>query len=249
MTDNHLQLKRFLRKAPITAALADDTLDHLIKTLTLKTYRSDAPIYRVGEHVSTLYLIIEGKVRFDLGFVEGQSNHIGIAGSGEHFGDLEILTHQPSVANAITVEACKIALIPAETFLNLFQNTPQVSQALALKFAILFHLGQQLMAIAINETVDKKLALLLLGLNQQVGTGPNKQRIINLKLAQEDIANMLGVTRQAISKPLQDWKNKGWISISNRIVTLHDLDQLKAVASFNLDFPRLSELNAHPSVK
>lgn len=249
MDDKQASLKQLLRQAPLTSSLADDELETLAKLLVIKNYKEGTVIYRVGEHIKQLNLIMEGKIRFDLGFIEGQSNHLGIIGRGEHFGDLEILTRQPSVANAHAIEACKIALMPAETFLNLFQSNPHFAQMLALKFAILFRLTQQILAISISETADKKLALLLLSLNAQLGSGPEHERVINLQLAQEELANMLGVTRQAISKPLNEWKHNGWISIRNRIITLHQMEPLKALASFDLALPRFAELNTHPSAK
>lgn len=249
MNTRQEELYRTLRQAPLTCGLPDTDLDALTSQFKIKTVEAGKTLFRVGDQVPALHLVLTGKINFELGVIEGQSNHIGVIGPCEHFGDLEIISHRPCLANITVLETSRIALLPAPQFIELFQQHPSISQILALKFALLFNLALQIGAVTLGETVDKRLALLLLTLNDQLGTGDDANRKINVKLSQENIANMLGVTRQAISKPLAAFREQGWISIHNRLITLHNINALRKLAAFEHNMPKFGELDKHKAIK
>ena len=231
-----------IKKARIFAELSDESLAPLAESSRLIHKQHGDIIYNVGDKPDALYLVVEGHVRYDIPTQEGQEMFLSVAPATIVFGEQEILSQSTSIARVCIIGNTKLLVLPQREFLDLFNTEIKLAQALSRQMAFSTRALSYMMAYHITSPIDTKLAGLLLQLGVLIGTEhkneSNHQSIlrIELKLSQDEIANMLAITRQSVNKYLQRWKKEGWIRIEDGYLELMEVDQLMRETNLRLPF-------------
>lgn len=231
-----------IKKAGIFAELSDESLTPLAECSRLTKKKQGEIIYDVGDLPDALYLVVEGHVRYDVPAREGQEIFLSVAPPTIVFGEQELLSQTTSIARVSTIGDTLLLTLPQAEFLVLFNTEIKLAQALTRQMAFSSRLLSYMMAYQITSSIDTKLAGLLLQLGVLIGkehkVGSSEQSIlrIELKLSQDEIANMLGVTRQSVNKYLQRWKREGWIRIEEGYLELIDVNKLLSETDLRLPF-------------
>ncbi len=203
------------------------SIEPQLKTIQLDT---DDKVYNAGELVPRLFVIVEGAVRLNLAFLEGYSPFVTIVKAGRFFGEHYIFDDKPCLATATCVEPSTLILLNTELFFKVFGEQPSVSQRLAHGLALDCRDMSQLYGWDMTQGVEARLAKLIRHLHhiQDIPSDSDAPFIINY--SHNELADMIGLTRTAISKPLKQWKEKGWIEIRNKEIRVLDLSTLSQLA-------------------
>ena len=183
-------------------------------------------VYNAGEQVPGLFVIMQGAVRLNLAFLEAYNPLVTIVRAGRFFGDHDIFSDKPCLATATCVESTTLILFNTELFFRVFGAQPSVSQRLARSLTLNCRQMSQLYGWDMTQGVEARLAKLIRHLYHIQTTPTDSDAPLVINHSHNELADMIGLTRTAISKPLKQWKEQGWIEIKNKEIRVLDLSAL-----------------------
>src|SRR5271170_1215884 len=197
-----------LRQHPIFCELEPEALDQLCRYAKHTTLKRGAAIFSKGDPGTSLFAVISGTVKISISSADGRSAIFNLIGAGEIFGEVALLDGLARTADATANTNCEIFVIDRREFLPFVKSQP----ALAMKFiellcARLRWTSQQVEQV-ILQNLPGRLASALLGLTEErkfdSGSG-------TLTITQQEISEMVGMTRESINKQLRAWSGRNWV--------------------------------------
>jgi len=207
-----------LENVSLFSGLAQSDLDAISKLATTRTFPRNTIIISEGDTSDSLYAVLSGKVKIYLSDDEGKEIIINIQGAGEYFGELALLDDSPRSASVMTIEECKLAIISKSAFDECLEANPHIAlRVIRGLSARLRDLTENVKSLALMD-VYGRVARTLLDLAEE----DNGEQVIRQRLTQRDIANMVGASREMVSRILKDLSVGGYITIRNKTITIHD---------------------------
>lgn len=209
---------RDIASPELTAALAD---------IGSRRKLSDGQLlYARGEAGSELYGVESGLIRVVALSREGDEALLGLYTPGTWFGEVSLFDELPRPVSAYAVGEAAILAVSAARLRELLERNPiwyrDFARVLCNKLrSALVHIESTLLPISV------RIVLRLLDLSQAYGKPGAAGLVIGLKLPQEELARMLGLTRQTINKELRSLENRGWLLIRRGEITLLDAEALQ----------------------
>ena len=217
----------YLKQVPLFAGLADEDIRELMAVARKRTFRSGEVIFHRDDPGQVLYVIKEGKVKISLVSPEGQEIVLAVLGKGECFGEFTILDELPRSADAITLEKVECYTLQRSDFHNAIAKNPkiaiQVLQVLTKRLRINDQMVEDLIFLDVYGRVAKKL----LELGETHGEKVENGTRINVRLTQQELASMVGASRESVNKVLGYFTDKNFISTDKHRITLHRINELK----------------------
>ena len=193
-------------------------IEKLTQHSTTRTYAANTILISEGDYTDSLYVVLEGEVKVFASDDQGKEVILNILGPGQYFGELALLDDEPRSASVKTLGPTKVMVITKQDFKNSLASDSEMI------YNLIKSLIQQVRSLTGNV---KSLALLdvygrvartLLDLSKNV----DGQMIIEQKLTHQDIADMVGASREMVSRILKDLANGGYISIKNKRYTVNE---------------------------
>lgn len=200
-----------------------------LETIGRRTrHPKDATLFLEGESPSRVFMLLSGKVKIHSASPHGRSVVLGVRGPGDIIGELSAIDGNPRVASAITLEAVEALVVAPAEFQSFLEGRPGVASAL------LRILAQRIREADANRThfgsgdCATRIALLLLELAERHGSTDGNGSHIDLALTQQDLADWVGESREAVTKALHSLREAGLIETSRRRITILDSRKLAA---------------------
>lgn len=177
--------------------------------------RKGAMVFHQRAPMPALYFLHAGFVRYDITQADGQQLLLGFSKPGECFGDLEIFTGAPTMSSAVAHTAVSGWQLDAELAIEALDAVPGFAKLMTsiLARVSLLHRGMY-MAAALQSPAER-LAMALLWLSSSADGQEDPDQPL-LQISQTMLAEMLALSRQCISKHLQQWRDAGWIAAHYR---------------------------------
>lgn len=220
-----------LRKHPIFADLEPEALDQLCRYAKHTTVKRGATIAAKGDPGNNLFAVITGTVKISSSSPDGRNAILNLIGPGDLRRDSGA-RRRPRSADATANTNCELYIIDRRDFLPFVKSQP----ALAMKFiellcARLRWTSQQVEQV-ILQNLPGRLASALLGLTEErkfdSGSG-------TLAITQQEISEMVGMTRESINKQLRAWAGRNWVRLEHGAIVVLDINALRELAESGLD--------------
>ncbi|TMC14992.1 MAG: Crp/Fnr family transcriptional regulator [Chloroflexi bacterium] len=222
--DNELT---YFKQVHLFAGLAEDDIRELASVAKRRTFRSGEVIFHRDDPGQVLYVIKEGKVKICLVSPDGQEIALTVFGKGDYFGELSLLDGLGRSADAITLEKVECYTLQRSDFHKAIMNNPKIAiQVLEVLSKRLRNTDQQvedLIFLDVYGRVAKKLLELAETHGVQVGDGIR----IDIRLTQNDLASMVGASRESVNKVLGYFTERRFISTDKHKITIHRVADLK----------------------
>jgi CRP/FNR family transcriptional regulator/CRP/FNR family cyclic AMP-dependent transcriptional regulator len=205
-------LDRLLSQVPLFAGLAPDRLGELGQMVRRRTYHRGETIFHKGDPGNGLYVITNGQVKIVLPSEAGEEAMLAVLNPGDFFGELALFDGLPRSATVTAVQNAEVLLLHRDDFLSFVGRNPEVAVALFEVLSRRLRATDELVEDAIFLDVPGRLAKRLLDLADKHGRRTDQGVEIDLKLTQQDLAAMVGATRESINKHL------GWLRDRNIIL-------------------------------
>jgi CRP/FNR family cyclic AMP-dependent transcriptional regulator len=217
----------YFKQVSLFANLPDEDLRALMAVARKRTFRAGEVIFHREDVGQVLYVLKEGKVNICLMSPEGQAISLVVLGKGDFFGELAILDGLPRSTDAIALERVECYTIQRSDIRNAIMKSPklaiQVLEILCWRLRKTDDKVEDLVVLDVYGRVAKKL----LDLAQEHGVNTEDGTRIDLRLTQQDLASMVGASRESVNKVLGYFTDKGYISSDKHKITLHRLNELK----------------------
>ncbi len=216
-----------MRRAPLFAALDDEAGSALLSGMsTVRMERGDV-LFREGDPGDTLYVIGEGKVKLGRTSPDGRENLIAILGPGEMFGELSLFDPGPRTMTATAVAEVQLMGLGNESLTGLLSGRPEVSKALLAALAQRLRRTNEHLADLVFTDVPGRVAKALLDLATRFGRPVENGVMVSHDLTQEELAQLVGASRETVNKALADFASRGWLRLEARAVLLMDVERLQ----------------------
>jgi CRP/FNR family transcriptional regulator, cyclic AMP receptor protein len=216
-----------LRRHPIFCDLDSEAFDQLCRYAKHAALKRGATICSKGDPGNSLVAVISGTVKISVSSAEGRSAILNLIGPGEIFGEMSVLDGQPRSADATANTNCEIFIIDRREFLPFVRSQP----ALAMKFIELLctrlrWTSDQVEQI-ILQNLPGRLASALIRLTEKHKLAPGGRTIA---VTQQEISEMVGMTRESINKQLRIWASRKWVRLEHGAIVVLNTEQLQALA-------------------
>ncbi len=202
-----------LEQAPLFSVLHPADLASLAEKFYPLRYRKSEMIFHEGEPAERLFLIDRGRVKLSISSANGQDMLIGVIGRGNIFGELAVIDRGPRAMDARAMEDSTVFALTSDVFWTLLENRPALARRLLELMARRLRRADQTSQDLIFFDAPTRLARRLLQLAEDHGEpiGRDDAIRITVRMTQEEIAQLVGVTRESANRLVASFAGRGWI--------------------------------------
>jgi CRP/FNR family cyclic AMP-dependent transcriptional regulator len=189
----------------------DGAVAALTKQLRRVDFTRGCTVFVEGEPADRLYIIISGKVKIGQRLPDGREHLLAVTGPAEMFGELSVFDNGPHTVRATTLtEVCAVSL-DRDTLRGWMADRPEVAEQLLRVLARRLRRTNNKLTDQIFADVPGRVAKQLLLLAQQFGTREGDALRVAHDLTQQEIAQLVGASREATNLALSAFASRGWI--------------------------------------
>jgi len=188
-------------------------------------------LFNRGDDGDALYAVVEGMVRIWVGSDSGKELTFSMMEPGDVFGEIALLDGLPRTANATAQEATVLLVIQRSSFLSVLENEPSLARHIIELLCERMRLKTDLLSDFAFADLPVRLARKLGDLVIAHGEIDGNEARLGRRFSQTELAQMLGVSREAINKQLAVWSHKGVVSTEDGGLTILNLSTLRAQAA------------------
>src|SRR6202049_1057985 len=217
----------YLKQVSLFADLADEDIHELMTVAKRRPFRSGEVIFHRDDPGQVLYMIKEGKVKICIISPDGQEISLAVFGKGECFGEFAILDGLPRSADAVALERVECYTLQRSDFHKAIMKNPKIAiqalEVLSKRLRTTDQMIEDLIFLDVYGRVAKKLLELADTHGSKVGNGIR----IDVRLTQQELASMVGASRESVNKVMGYFTDKDFISTDKHRITLHRIVELK----------------------
>ncbi|MFW5415528.1 Crp/Fnr family transcriptional regulator [Nocardiopsis sp. CNT-189] len=216
-----------LRKAPLFEALDEDATAALRASVSEVRLGRGQTLFAEGDEGDRLYVVLSGKVKLTRSAVDGRENLLAVLGPGEMFGELSLFDPRPRTASAIAVTDTVLAGLGHDDLRPFIASQPQVSLQLLKALAARLRRTNDVMSDLVFTDVPGRVAKQLLELAEKFGKEGEDGLHVHHDLTQEELAQLVGASRETVNKALAEFALRGWLRIEAKAVVLLDIERMR----------------------
>jgi CRP/FNR family cyclic AMP-dependent transcriptional regulator len=220
-----------LRSHPLFLDLDADALNQLCRYAKKKSFKRGVTIFAKGDPGQSLFFIITGTVKIGVSSADGRGAIFNMVDAGEMFGEIAVLDGLARTADAIANSNCELFVIDRRDFLSLLACQPVLATKLIELLCVRLRWISDHVERVIFPELSGKLAKVLMRLIDRPGAALDKTVVIT----QQEIGEMLGVSRESINKQLHEWAQRKLVRLQRGSITVIDAVSLKALAERSQD--------------
>lgn len=210
-------MNKLLSEVPFFANLSEENLEIITKHAIRRSFPKNATIINEGDQTDSLYVVEKGRAKAFLTDRSGREIVLGIIPQGSYFGEIALLDREPRSANVMTLEPSTFLIISHNDFQQcLTENIEIAMNMLSALTERIRDLTGSIKSLALSNVYRRIVNTLL-----KMAVEKDGKLKIEDKLTQQDIANMVGSSREMVNKIFHDLIEGGYISTKNKQITIH----------------------------
>jgi len=216
-----------LRRAPLFDGLDDEGARALRHQMAEVKLSRGEHLFMEGDDGDALYVVIDGKMKLTRAASDGRENLLSVIGPGEMFGELSIFDPRPRTSSASAVTDASLVALKQEALTVWLQERPEVALHMLRALAQRLRRANDVTADLVFTDVPGRVAKNLLDLAERFGNQEPDGLHVHHDLTQEELAQLVGASRETVNKALADFAARGWLQISARSVLILDAERLR----------------------
>ncbi|MDP2239451.1 MAG: cyclic nucleotide-binding domain-containing protein [Burkholderiales bacterium] len=214
---------QLLRTVPLFSSLDDEQLRVLSPFVQLRSYPRSTFILRAGEETDALYVILSGRVKVLIPDEEGHEVILTMMGPHEFFGEMGLLDEQPRSASVETLEQCDMLRFSKAGFMNCLKDNFELAMMVIRNLVRrLRDADRKIESLALID-VYGRVARLIIDMAEEI----DGQWIVQRAPPKQEIAHMIGASREMVSRVVKDLQLKGLIRTEKRKIFILDQNMKK----------------------
>ena len=207
-----------LRTVPLFAGFTEDQLRLLATAVNRRNVPRGTIVIVEGDPTDSLYIIISGRLKVMMSDTEGKEVILAMLGPGEFFGEMGLIDDSPRSATVMAVEPCELITLAKKDFKKFlaehFEMAMTVMRGLVRR---LREADRKIGSLALLD-VYGRVARLLIDMSEAV----NGQKVVTKRLPKQDIAKMIGASREMVSRVMKDLQLGGYIEVQGAKILLRE---------------------------
>jgi CRP/FNR family cyclic AMP-dependent transcriptional regulator len=205
----------FLGTVPLFSGLTREELESFAELARERSYPRGSVILFENDPGDSLLVVRSGRVKVVLIGEDGREVILAVLGVGQHFGELALIDEQPRSAHVIAMEDAMLIVLRRDDFRKRVESSPSVAWSLLAELSRRLRRADDKIGGLVLLDVPGRIARLLLDFAEESG---NDQ--IEKALTHQTIAQMIGASRETVSRAMKDFQEAGWINVERRRISL-----------------------------
>jgi CRP/FNR family transcriptional regulator, cyclic AMP receptor protein len=207
-----------LKAVPLFASFPEDQLRTLTTMVTRKSAPRSTTIMAGGDPTDSLYIVLSGRLKVMMSDAEGKEVILSILGAGEIFGEMGLIDDEPRSATVVAIEPCELLSLAKRDFKKSLAENFEMSMAVMRGLVKrLREADRKIGSLALLD-VYGRVARLLLDMSENV----NGEKVVTKRLPKQDIAKMIGASREMVSRVMKDLQTGGYIEMRGSTIVVRD---------------------------
>jgi CRP-like cAMP-binding protein len=216
------QTADFLATIPLFSGLQRDELQRFADLTRERSYPKGSVILFQDDPGDSLFVLRSGRVKVVLIGEDGREVILGVLEPGAHFGELALIDDQPRSAHVIAMEDANLLILRREDFRRRVEANPSVAWALLTELSRRLRRADVKIGGLVLLDVPGRIARLLLDLADEAGSAT-----IEKPLTHQTIAQMIGASRETVSRAMKDFQDAGLITVERRKIAVGNREALE----------------------
>jgi CRP/FNR family transcriptional regulator, cyclic AMP receptor protein len=196
-----------LKNVLMFASLPDEQLNELAAVVSRRSASRGTTVIASGDPIDSLYIVVSGRLKVMMSDAEGKEVILTILGAGEVFGEMGLIDDSPRSANVVALEACELLSVNKRDFNRCLSANSDMAMAVMRGLVKrLREADRKINSLALLD-VYGRVARLLIDMSEEV----NGQRVVTKRLPKQDIAKMVGASREMVSRVMKDLRLGGFV--------------------------------------
>lgn len=227
MTDEALSKIWYLKRINLLAGLSEDDLKYIDSRSRMKEFKKGQIIYFSHSDVQHIYFLKKGKVKLYKTDMSGKEIVFAVLKDKECFGSLSPIEGAGPNEFAEAMEDSLTCVIDKKLFFSFIEDKPTIVLRLNKMLSLKVYELEMLLEELTFKTVLERTVSLFVKLNEKFGIPFNGSNMINISLTHNDIASMIGSTRESTTVALNTLKSRGLIDSMKKKIIIKNLEQLE----------------------
>ncbi len=207
-----------LRNVPLLSLLSESELALLARVVSRKSYARNSQILGAGDPTDSLYVLISGRIKVFMGDLDGKEVILSILGPNEFFGEMGLIDNSPRSANVVALEPCELICISKPDFKRcLAENFDMAMTVMRGLVKRLRDADKQIGSLALMDVFGRVARLLL-----ETAEVIDGEKVVTRKLSKQDIARMIGASREMVSRVMKHLQVAGYIEVRADTIVIRD---------------------------
>lgn len=216
-----------LAQSGLFQGLPQEAVDPVASRLETVALPRGRVVFNEGEPGDSLYIVMSGKIKLSRRSPDGRENVLAVMGPSDQFGELSVFDPGPRTATATAVTDVKLARMPQSVLRPWIEAHPEVGERLLHVLARRLRRTNDSVADLIFTDVPGRVAKALLQMADRFGSREGEGLRVKHDLTQEELAQLVGASRETVNKALADFVHRGWIQLQGKSVVVLDEERLR----------------------
>ncbi|MDN4475244.1 Crp/Fnr family transcriptional regulator [Demequina sp. SYSU T00192] len=220
--------EQLLRSSPLFGGMDAVTARSLISQMRRRELSRGENIFVEGDDGHALYVVVKGKVKLARTARDGRENLLALVGVGDMLGELSVFDPGPRLSRAHTVEDTIVYELPKQVLDVWLDDHLEMSRHMLRALAQRIRRQSNTMADLVFSDVPGRVAKAILDLGHRFGRMERGHVTVRHGLTQEELAQLVGASRETVNKALADFASRGWIDVHIGAVEVYEPERLRA---------------------
>ena len=205
-----------LREIPLFSRLDDKALGNLEKAAIKRAYPKNTILISKGDKSDQLFVVLKGKLKVSITDASGKEIIMSLLGAGDYFGEMAMIDGESRSATIVTTQASEVLTISRDDFHRTLMSSPELMFELLKVLARKVRIATDKLESLAFEDVYGRLVKLLI----QLARPHEDVWIVEDRLTHQEIANMIGSSREMVTRILKALTSGAYISIDRKRITI-----------------------------
>lgn len=215
-----------VRDATLFAGLDDESTSALLKFMKPRSLRRGTVLFREGDSGNELYIVSTGKLKVGRESPDGRENLLSVVGPGEMIGELTLFDPGTRSTTVTAVSQTELLSLEHNDLMTWLEERPQAAMNLLRALAQRLRRTNDTVGDLVFSDVPGRVAKALLDLAERFGKQGPDGTLVAHDLTQEELAQLVGASRETVNKALADFAARGWLRLEARAVVILDQERL-----------------------
>ncbi len=220
-----------VRNCSLFQRLTEPQWVRLERCARIRKFPRGASVYLPNDTADAAYLLAEGRVRICSTTNEGKQCILALIEQGELFGELAIVDSTAREERAETVQNSTVVLLPGDHLRQLMEESPGMALGVTKLIGLRRKRVERRLRSLLFRSNRERLTQLLIDLTDQYGNATTEGVEMGIKLSHQDLASIIGATRETVTTVLGEMQNEGLLRIERQKLTVLDLPRLASAAT------------------
>jgi CRP/FNR family cyclic AMP-dependent transcriptional regulator len=210
--------------------LRPEELSRIAASAVLVRHKAQATIFQKGDPGASLMAVVTGRVKICTYSSDGKELVLNIIDRGSLFGEIALLDGEPRSADAVAIEDTELLVLDRSRLMPVLTANPETAARMITVLCQRLRQTSEALEDALLRDAPSRVARGLLRLGRTFGRPEAGGMRLDIKLSQQQMGSLIGISRESINKYIVEWSRAGYLAVNAGFITIVDREALESLS-------------------